>query len=270
MLALLVAACHHHAPRQPPPQVLIDPFGYQVSSGENHYQIEGYFARAATPGRLPAMLVLNGDRGDAGQCIGRLRRFLPLGIRVACISLPGYGKSSGPSRLVGPQSVEAARYGLDLLAARPSVDPAHLALWGIGDGAVAAGLLMDSSPRAHVVILQSGAYDMVRLWPTAPIRTKLSILRQVWPSKRLLKERSVIENLPAKLDCNVLILHGDRDHRAPVKQAQQLAQALSQRGARVDTRFFAEGTNELGHKVDEPVREFLRANLVPAPSADGS
>jgi predicted esterase len=265
-----LAGCRRPVPKQPEPQVTIEPLSFQISSGEDHYQIEGYFAHTAEPGRMPALLVLNGDGGDAHQCIVQILQFAALRIRLACISLPGYGKSSGPSRFVGPQSVEAARHALDLVAARPDVDPEHLAIWGIADGAVAAGLLMDSDRRAHAVILQSGAYDLLRLWPGAPIGTKLSILRQVWPSKRVLQERSVIENMPSKLDCNVLILHGEHDRRNPVNQAEQLAQALRDHGAHVETRFFADGAHRLGKMVDQPLRDFLRANLALVPADEDS
>jgi pimeloyl-ACP methyl ester carboxylesterase len=265
----LAGACRHAVPKQPPPQVAVEPLSFQISSGEDHYQIEGYFAHSAESGRMPALLVLNGDGGDARQCIVHILQFAALRIRLACISLPGYGKSSGPSRFVGPQSIEAARRGLDLIAARPDVDPSHLAIWGIADGAVAAGLLMDTDRRAHAVILQSGAYDLLKLWPGAPIGTKLSILRQVWPSKRVLQERSVIENMPNKLDCNVLILHGEQDHKTPVNQAEQLARALREHGAHVETHFFADGAHRLGKVVDQPLRDFLRSNLaLPSPDED--
>ena len=266
VLTALVSACGHPIPKQDQPQVTIEPSSYQVSSGEDHYQIESYFAHTSEPGRMPALLVLNGDGGDARQCIVHILKFAELRIRLACISLPGFGKSSGPSRFVGPQSVEAARRGLDLVATRSDVDPSHLAVWGIADGAVAAGLLMDSDRRANTVILQSGAYDLLKLWPGAPIGTKLSILRQVWPSKRVLQERSVIENMPDKLDCNVLILHGEQDRKNPVKQAEQLARALREHGAHVETHFFADGAHRLGKVVDQPLRDFLRENLALAPS----
>jgi len=265
-LVAMAGACHRTA-TQHSPQVAIEPFGFQISSGEDHYQIDAYFAHSAEPGPMPALLVLNGDGGDAHQCILHILQFAALRIRLGCISLPGYGKSSGPSRFVGPQSVEAARRALDLIAARPDVDPSRLAIWGIADGAVAAGLLMDSDRRARAVILQSGAYDLLKLWPGAPIGTKLSILRQVWPSKRVLEERSVIENMPNRLDCNVLILHGEQDRKTPVKQAEQLAQALRKHGAHVETHFFADGAHRLGTVVDPPLRDFLRANLA-LPSSD--
>jgi predicted esterase len=266
ILTMLAGACQHPAPK-PPPKITIEPLNFQIASGEDHYQIEGYFAHSAEPSRMPALLVLNGDGGDAHQCIVHALRFVALQIRLACISLPGYGKSSGPSRFVGPQSIKAARRGLDLVAARPDVDPSRLAIWGIADGAVAAGLLMDSDRRAHAVILQSGAYDLLKFWPGAPIGTKLSILRQVWPSKRVLQERSVIENMPKKLDCNVLILHGEEDHKTPVNQAEELAKVLRTRGAHVETRFFADGDHSLGKKVNQPLRDFLRTNLA-LPSND--
>src|SRR5260370_8890750 len=146
-----------------------------------------------------------------------------MGIQVVCVNIPGYGGSSGPSRFVGQPSVLASRRALDLLAARTDVDTARLAVWGLGHGAVAAGLLMDYDTRPRALILQSGGYDMLTLWPEAPPPTKLSLLREVWPSKRGLKERSVIAPLPPRLDISVLIMHGERDNKMPVRQAGKLA-----------------------------------------------
>jgi dienelactone hydrolase len=251
-----------------PARLRVEPFNFQISSGADQYQIEGFIALAKPSGRLPAVLVLNGDKGNARNCIDNTGHFTELGLQVACISIPGYGKSSGPSRFVGAQSVAAARHALDLIATRPDVDPARLAVWGLADGAVAAGLLMDSDSRPRAFILQSGAYDMLKLWPEAPLGTKLSILRQVWPSKRVLRERSVIENLPAHLDCSVLILHGARDHRMPIAQAEQLAEALAEHGAHVETHYFPTGAHELGRGVDLPLRNFLQDNLLAPPAAE--
>jgi predicted esterase len=246
----------------------VAPFNFEIASGADQYQIEGFIARAKEPGRLPAVLVLNGDKGNARTCIDNTKHFTRMGVQVACISIPGYGKSSGPSRFVGAQSVAAARRALDLLAARPDVDPTRMAVWGLTDGAVAAGLLMDSDPRPRAVILQSGAYDMLKFWPEAPLGTKLSILRQVWPSKRVLRERSVIENLPAHISCSVLILHGARDRRMPINQAEQLAEALAERGAHVEAHYFPKGAHDLGTRVDLPLRNFLRDNLIASTTPD--
>ena len=269
-LGIALPGCRHK-PHVAPPQAAapapkrpaIQSFNYDIELGPNHYQIEGYVVRSPEPGRLPAVLVLNGGEGDAHQCVtknGDLAAIL--GIQLACVSIPGYGKSSGPSRLVGPQAVEAARRALDLLAQRPDVDPNRMAVWGVADGAVAAGLLMDYDKRPKSLILQSGTYDMLKMWPEAPIGTKLRMLHEVWPSHRLLKERSVIANLPRKLNCSVLIVHGERDGRTPVKQAFKLADELRARGAHVSTAYFPKANHDLGQQAKRPVEDFLRDTIL--------
>src|SRR5438105_14950727 len=106
-LVVIGFSCRKVTQPTSPSQLHIEPFGFQISSGADHYQIEGYFGHSDEAVRMPALLVLNGDGGDALRCIHHVRRFTALHIRLACISLPGYGKSSGPSRFVCPQSVEA-------------------------------------------------------------------------------------------------------------------------------------------------------------------
>ena len=265
-LMLLVAAtgaCRHSVKAPPRPKPPYVPFNFQIAVGANQYNIEGFIAHADDPGRLPALLVLTAGEGNARRCIEQSAGLVALGMVEACVSIPGYGKSSGPSRFVGPQAVEAAHRAVDLMAARPDVDPERIAVWGLSDGAVAAGLLMDSDPRLRAVILQSGFYDTLKMWPEAPLREKVAILRQVWPSRRVLAERSVIAHLPPRLDCSVLILHGEHDKKMPVQQAKRLAQALQTRGAKVETRFFDDG-HDLGGKIDAPLKEFLRQNLIAA------
>jgi dipeptidyl aminopeptidase/acylaminoacyl peptidase len=264
-LALLIAvtgACRRQVIHGPPAP-LYTPFNFQIQVGADRYNISGYIAPVAGSGRLPALLVLKAGEGSALRCIQRSGEFVRMGIIEACVSIPGYGKSSGPSRFVGPQAVEAARRAVELLAARQDVDPKRIAVWGESDGAVAAGLLMDSDPRLRAVILQSGFYDTLKMWPEAPLKEKLTILRQVWPSRRVLAERSVIAHLPPKLDCSVLILHGEKDKRMPVTQAKRLAESLEKRGVKVEARFFDDG-HDLGGKADGPAKEFLRENLMAA------
>lgn len=272
VLMLLIAAggaCRRRAHNEARPKPAHAPFNFQVEVGPDRYNIEGFISHASVAGRMPALLVLTAGEGNARRCIDQSAPMVGLGLLEACISIPGYGKSSGPSRFVGPQAVEAAHRAVDLLAARPDVDSARIAVWGLSDGAVAAGLLMDSDPRLHAVILQSGFYDTLKMWPEAPLREKVTILRQVWPSHRVLAERSVIAHLPAKLDCSVLIIHGEHDKKMPVEQARRLAKELTTRGVKVQTHFFDDG-HDLGGKVDGPVIEFLRQNLIASPSPEPS
>src|SRR5260370_26197383 len=200
----------------------VSQFNFDVALGPRQYHIEGYLTRTGELGRRPGLLVLNGEPGSVDRCVQISQSVAATGIQVACVNIPGYGDSSGPSRFVGQPSVLAARRAIDLLAARTDVDTGRLAVWGLGHGAVAAGLLMDYDTRPRALLLQSGCYDMLTLWPEAPLRTKLSILREVWPSKRVLRGRSVIAPLPPRLGINVLIIHRERDTKMPVPQSAKL------------------------------------------------
>ena len=241
----------------------VDQFNFDVAMGPKNYHIEGYLTRSAEQGRRPGLLVLNGGEGNVDRCVQMSQGIAAMGIQVACVSIPGYGNSSGPSRFVGQPSVLASRKALDMLAGRTDVDATRLAVWGLGHGAVAAGLLMDYDSRPRALILESGCYDPLSLWQKeAPLRTRLSILREVWPSKRILKERSVIAHLPAKLECSVLIMHGEQDNRMPVVQAVKLADALRERGAKVQTLYFPQASHDLGKRVEPELRAFLRDNLL--------
>ena len=247
----------------------VDQFNFDVASGPKNYHIEGYLTHTAEQGKRPGLLVLNGGEGSVDRCVQMSQGIAKMGIQVACVSIPGYGNSSGPSRFVGQPSVIASQRALDLLAGRTDVDSSRLAVWGLGHGAVAAGLLMDYDSRPRALILESGCYDPLSLWPKAPLRTKLSILREVWPSKRILKERSVIAHLPARLDVSVLIMHGQQDNRMPVGQAVDLANALRARGAKVET-YFPQASHDLGKGVEPELRAFLRDNLLGTTSANAA
>ncbi len=230
MLATSLAACHIPGKSIASNYNNVDQFNFDVAQGPKNYHIEGYLTRSAELGKRPGLLVLNGGEGNEDQCVKMSQGIAAMGIQVACVSIPGYGNSSGPSRFVGQPSVLASRKALDILAGRTDVDSSRLAVWGLGHGAVAAGLLMDYDSRPRALILESGCYDPLTLWPEAPLRTKLSILREVWPSKRILKERSVIAHLPAKLDVSV------SDHARPAGQSDAGATGGQARGCVAGTR----------------------------------
>jgi dipeptidyl aminopeptidase/acylaminoacyl peptidase len=270
MLAIAISACRIPGKSLDSNYKNVSQFNFDVAVGAQQYHIEGYLTHTGEQGRRPAMLVLNGEPGSVDRCVQMSQSVAAMGIQVACVNIPGYGGSSGPSRFVGQPSVLASRRALDLLAARTDVDTSRLAVWGLGHGAVAAGLLMDYDTRPRVLILQSGCYDMLTLWPEAPLRTKLSILREVWPSKRVLNERSVIAHLPPRLEISVLIMHGERDNKMPVRQAMKLADALRARGAKVSTCYFPKLSHDLGKRAEPELRAFLRDNLLGVSSAAAS
>jgi dipeptidyl aminopeptidase/acylaminoacyl peptidase len=261
-LAAMLLACHKKPIAGEQVAARIRPFSFQVESGKGVFQIEGYIALVGPAGKQPAVLIVNPRAGNARRCIDSSHWLNALGLQVACISMPGSGASSGPGRFIGPQAVVAVQRALKLLAHRPDVDANRLGVWGSFDGAMAVGLAMDSDLHARAVILESGTYDMVKLWSSASLLAKLKILHQVWPSHRALDERSVLPHLPPHLDLSVLILHGEHDDKSPPAQARLLEQQLKERGAYVEAYYFADGGHDLGRRVDGPVEEFLRQRLI--------
>ncbi len=265
LLAILLAGCHSSA-RSIRKNPRVEQFDYQISVGQDQYHIEGYLARAPQPGREPALLVIN-PSGDAVKCIKSSLQLTLLELNIACISLPGTGKSSGPGRYVGPQAVAAARRAIDLLSQRADVDPDRLGVWGVANvepvrGGAAHGR-RPASPCGHSAIGHL-RYDQV-LARDALVHQVKSILHQVWPSRRVaFKERSVIDQLPARLKCKVLILHGEEDKRNPLRQAEQLAWLLAAGtwGLGQNPAIFPTGTIGSGPRAYDEVVEFLRANLV--------
>jgi len=139
-LAVSSVACHIPGKSIASNYQNVDQFNFDVTMGPKNYHIEGYLTRSAEQGRRPGLLVLNGGEGNVDQCVKMSQGIAAMGIQVACVSIPGYGNSSGPSRFVGQPSVVASRRALDLLAGRTDVDASRLAVWGLGHGAVAAGL----------------------------------------------------------------------------------------------------------------------------------
>src|SRR5271154_2527383 len=141
-LAVSSIACHIPGKSIESNYKNVDQFNFDVAMGPKNYHIEGYLTRSAEQGRRPGLLVLNGGEGNVDQCVRMSQGIAAMGIQVACVSIPGYGNSPGPSRFVGQPSVVASRRALDLLAGRTDVDASRLAVWGLGHGALAAGPLV--------------------------------------------------------------------------------------------------------------------------------
>src|ERR1039457_7091576 len=106
----------------------VDQFNFDVAMGPKNYHIEGYLTRSAEQGRRPGRRVLNGGEGNVDRCVKMSQGIAAMGIQVACVNIPGYGGSTGPSRFVGQPSVVASLRALDQLAGRAdAVDGLRLA-----------------------------------------------------------------------------------------------------------------------------------------------
>ena len=196
-----------------------------------HGKAEGYITRPKGKGPFPLIVLLH---GHSFVGIGA-RRLLPAAETFAsevcyaslAVSLPGYGDTQVPA---GPTPEATRQVVLDALAIAkklPWVDPQRLYFYGFSRGAVVAAALINQTPGVKGALLQSGAYDLPRLYHD----TSSSWLRKLLNPNGDAEPR--LQNLLNEADGwqgATLILHGAQDSLIPPVQANLLDERLKTLG----------------------------------------
>jgi dienelactone hydrolase len=149
---------------------------------------------------------------DDGQ---HARTLLPLaadlrrqGFAVASVSLPGYGTSEGEPDAGGARSQAAIVAALGALEHAPRVDAKRVTVWGNGIGATAAARVATERVELRALVAQSGAYD------------------------------AATRQSAARVKGSVLVLHGEKDTRAPAADAHALVDALKAAHVTCEAKFY--------------------------------
>ena len=230
-------------------RVLLDGSGVAVD------RIELFVAVPDGPGPYPAILFAHGHQSHprpGGRVFdrllerpalatvdeGRLRRMRDRGYVAAAVSLPGYGRTTGPADFWGPRSQTVIAFALDHLAGIPQVDDARIALYGVSGGAAAASMVATQSDRIRALILVAGLYDLERAYPTGDLGLDAYIEREAGLTQQAFASRAALRYAHL-IQAATLILHGGDDLRGgAVDQAAQLAARLQDHGAYVRVRLF--------------------------------
>ena len=80
----------------------------------------------------------------------------------------------------------------------------------------------------------------------------------------------MIAHLPQQARFSVLIMHGAAGQSDAGGAGGELADALRERGAKVETCYFPTASHDLGKRVEPELRAFLRDNLLGTTSAAAS
>ena len=91
----------------------------------------------AAPGVYPAVLMLHGLGATRAQVLPLADQLAAAGYVVLAPDARGHGDSGGLVDIDGPRTVQDVRELFDWLRARPEVDGAHVAGWGISYGGAA-------------------------------------------------------------------------------------------------------------------------------------
>lgn len=145
--AQAIDAFHHSLPyMHPAPQVVRIPF-----EGK---EIVGYLRMPAQAGRVPLVLSISALDSRKEENIERSDLLVERGVAVFALDMPGTGEAPVG---VGPDSERMFSRALDVLLARPDIDPARVAVQGISwSGYWAAKLAILERQRIKGAVVQGG------------------------------------------------------------------------------------------------------------------
>jgi dipeptidyl aminopeptidase/acylaminoacyl peptidase len=230
-------------------------------------KVELFWTQPVGDGPYPAVLLIHGHQepvrngGEALVRAGRLGSMASQGYVAASLSQPGYGHSDGPPDYCGPFTQEAVLGALEFLRQQPVVHAKKVALYGYSRGAIVASMVATRDPKLAAIILGAGAYDLASLYPTGHRRIDANIRREAGTSAEAFRARSAFYHAD-KLKVPVLLLHGARDERIPVWQAEAFAEKLKAHGVAVRLKIFPHAAHHI--PMDEQYQEiypFLAQSL---------
>lgn len=233
----------------------------------------------------PVVIYLHGHTegefqgGRVFHAWGALQKASGQGYLAVAVSLPGYGKSSGPRDFMGPDSQEAVADAIRFLRRRGDSKPAKVALVGISHGASLAAKVGEQVAGLAGVVLISGVYDLGEMytrWKGEKIPEHRALAERfeleagisaAGPTELAVRERSVLPD--PQIRAPTLIFQGGRDLVTSAPQAELLAEKLRSRG--VDARAIV--YPEEAHNIPVAAREkeidpFLSKVLLDKPAED--
>jgi dipeptidyl aminopeptidase/acylaminoacyl peptidase len=177
-------------------------------------------------GPFPGLLLVPGYQGSATV-------YLPLGIVLAqqgfaslSVAQPGFGKSQGKPDFVGPHTIKALITGFKKFQRESYVDKNKMGILGGSRGAIAASLMVVRLKDVKAAVFVAGIYDFKKAYDEIKIEgIRENMVAETRMTPKAIKERSSILQM-RKLNCPVLILHGEKDENAPVNQAILLRDRL--------------------------------------------
>ncbi len=150
--------------------------------------------------------------------------------------------------------------GIDALAAKKIADPARLGVMGRSYGGYMTGWIITQTDRFKAASLGAGMSNLVSFYGQTDIAGFLETYfgDVPWKAPALYNRMSPVTHA-ANIKTPTLILHGEKDFRVPLPQAEELCAAMRRRGVPVEMYIYP----RQGHVVLEPkfMDDMARRNL---------
>ncbi len=240
--------------------------GSHVRACRYDYRVDGRSVEALSfqppgEGPFPGVLLIPGHMGTAKDFIRMGARLARLGFACLAVTPPGYGKSKGPRDFNGPRTIAVLTAGYRKFQQESFVDENRMGIYGYSRGGMAASLLAVQLPDVRAAVFGAGIYDFRKAFEETPIDGIRENMRsETGMGRKAVEERSSILQME-KLNCPVLIIHGEKDERVPVSQALMLRDRLTALGKEFEIRLFPNGKHAIGPDVQILTVEFFRRRL---------
>lgn len=127
---------------------------------------------------------------------------------------------------MGPRAIKALITGFKKFQREPYVDKNKMGIFGGSRGAMAASLMTVRLKDVKAAVFAAGIYDFKKAYDEIKIEgIRENMVAEMRMTPEAIKKRSSILQMQ-KLNCPVLILHGQKDENAPVSQAILLRDRL--------------------------------------------
>lgn len=228
-------------------------------------EVEGVMIRplkqSAEEGKLPVVIYNRGGNALGGTLNFRtLQRFLmPIAEQGYIVIASQYrGAAAFPAGVkrqpwldqFGGNDVNDIKNLIPVIKGMNDADPTRIAMKGFSRGGMMSYLAAANMPELKALIVEAGVVDLEAHITFRPGMEK-NVFRRYMPNYEtektaLLSARSVLhwlDKLPPQLP--ILLVHGNRDKRVEVEQAQALAKALVEKGHPHKLVLYPEADHEL-------------------------
>jgi dienelactone hydrolase len=225
---------------------------YQAAMARLHPDIErvevpyenaslpAYFVKGRGSGRRPTVVLFDGmDNAKEMSVIFAGLDFSKRGLNTLAIDGPGQSEPLRLRNIPTRHDYEAAGIpAYNFVASRPEVDPKRVAVMGYSFGGYHAPRICAFDKRYAACVcfgaMHWNVYDFVAgHTPTDPRRTSASTFQFRWvagaPDNETALEwakKFTLEGVADKVQCPILILHGENDRVVPLAEARKLHECV--------------------------------------------
>jgi len=240
---------------------------FKVKLCKYDYSVDGKNVEAITfkpegDGPFPGLLLIPGHMQTARDWIPSGLTYARAGYAGVAVSQPNYGKSEGPGDFVGPKTIKTLTAGYRRFQREPFVDAKRMGIVGYSRGGMAASLLAVQIDDVKAVVLGAGVYDFKKAYDEVKLEgIRQNMERETGMTKEAIRQRSSILQME-KLNCPVLILHGEKDVNVPVSQALLLRDRLKALNKDFEIHIFPDKDHSIGpQNLYQYSLDFLRRKL---------